>query len=83
MNKTRAEELTIDTVIDTEPLYDYFDQHGCEYNEADRMAAEAENEIVESVTTNDDNTVIITTSSVFYTVPKDHPVTVITDTDHG
>lgn len=78
MTTTPAEQLQPGDVIDTEPLYEYFDQNGYEYNPADRMSAEAELETVESITTTDTNVIIITTDSVFYAVPSTHPVTVTT-----
>lgn len=75
-----ANKLTPGDTIDTEPIFEYFSKNGYEYNDSDRMAAECENETVESVTTADNgNTVIITTSSVFYSVPAEHPVTVTTN----
>lgn len=66
-------------VFDAEPLYEWFEHNGFEYDEGDRMCAEAEAEVVESVTvTTGGYTVIITTGSVFYSVPTDHLVPVCT-----
>lgn len=73
----RADRLREGDVINTEPIFDYFERNGMEFNEADRMAAEAEYEIVESVTdAGQGYASIIVTGSVFYTVPRDFEVEV-------
>ena len=74
----RADRLREGDVINTEPIFDYFERNGMEFNEADRMAAEAEYEIVESVTdAGQGYASVIVTGSVFYCVPKDFEVEVV------
>ena len=74
----RADRLREGDVINTEPIFDYFERNGMEFNEADRMAAEAEYEIVESVTdAGQGYASVIVTGSVFYCVPRDFEVEVI------
>lgn len=73
----RADRLREGDVINTEPIFDYFERNGMEFNEADRMAAEAEYEIVESVTdAGQGYASVIVTGSVFYCVPNDYEVEV-------
>ena len=74
----RADRLREGDVINAEPIFDYFERNGMEFNEADRMAAEAEYEIVESVTdAGQGYASVIVTGSVFYCVPKDFEVEVV------
>ena len=73
----RADRLREGDVINTEPIFDYFERNGMKFNEADRMAAEAEYEIVESVTdAGQGYASVIVTDSVFYCVPNDYEVEV-------
>lgn len=77
--RVAAQNLAAGDVFDALPLFEWFKENGLEYNESDRLCAETEEEIVESVTVNDGGyAVIITSGSVFYSVPVDHPVTVRT-----
>ena len=74
----RADRLREGDVINTEPIFDYFERNGMEFNEADRMAAEAEYEVVESVTdAGQSYASVIVTGNVFYTVPNDFEVEVV------
>ena len=74
----RADRLREGDVINAEPIYDYFERNGMEFNEVDRMSAEAEYEIVESVTdAGQGYASVIVTGSVFYAVPKDFEVEVV------
>ena len=74
----RADRLREGDVINAEPIYDYFERNGMKFNEADRMSAEAEYEIVESVTdAGQGYASVIVTGSVFYAVPKDFEVEVV------
>ena len=73
----RADRLREGDVINAEPIFDYFERNGMEFNEADRMSAEAEYEVVESVTdAGQGYASVIVTGSVFYTVPNDFEVEV-------
>lgn len=73
----RADRLREGDVINAEPIFDYFERNGMEFNEADRMSAEAELEVVESVTdTGQGYASVIVTGNVFYTVPNDFEVEV-------
>lgn len=84
MGKIRAQSLGEGDVIDTSPIFDYFDREGFEYNEDDRDAAQYEDEIVESVEVIlDGRVVVITTGSNFYSVPLDHEVDVVNDNPEG
>lgn len=77
--RVAAQNLKAGDVFDAVPLFEWFCENGFEYNESDRLCAEAEAEVVESVTAdNSGYAVIITSGSVFYSVPSDHPVTVRT-----
>lgn len=74
----RADRLREGDVINTEPIYDYFERNGMEFEEADRMSAEAEYEIVESVTdAGQGYASVIVTGSVFYCVPKSFEIEVV------
>ena len=74
----RADRLREGDVINAEPIYDYFERNGMEFNEVDRMSAEAEYETVESVTdAGQGYASVIVTGSVFYAVPKDFEVEVV------
>src|SRR5699024_9004018 len=67
----RADRLREGDVINAEPIFDYFERNGMEFNEADRMAAEAEYEVVESVSdAGEGYASVIVTGSVFYSVPN-------------
>ena len=73
----RADRLREGDVINAEPIFDYFERNGMEFNEADRMSAEAEYEVVESVTdAGQSYASVIVTGNVFYTVPNDFEVEV-------
>lgn len=73
----RADRLREGDVINAEPIYDYFERNGMEFNETDRMGAEDEFEVVESVTdARQGRASIIITGGAFYTVPNDYEVEV-------
>lgn len=80
MGKIRAQSLGEGDVIDTSPIFDYFDREGFEFSEDDRDAAQYENETVESVEViHDAWVVVITTGGDFYSVPLDFEVDVVND----
>src|SRR5699024_8455532 len=67
----RADRLCEGVEINDEPIFYYFVRNGLEINEADRMSAEAEQVVVESVTdTGQGYASVIVTGSVFYCVPN-------------
>lgn len=73
----RADRLREGDVINAEPIYDYFERNGMKFDEADRMSAEAEFEMVESVTdAGQGYASVIVTDSVFYCVPNDYEIEV-------
>lgn len=73
----RADRLREGDVINAEPIYDYFERNGMKFDEADRMSAEAEFEMVESVTdAGQGYASVIVTDSVFYCVPNDFEIEV-------
>lgn len=73
----RADRLREGDVINAEPIYDYFERNGMKFDEADRMSAEAEFEMVESVTdAGQSYASVIVTDSVFYCVPNDYEIEV-------
>lgn len=73
----RADRLREGDVINAEPIYDYFERNGMKFDEADRMSAEAEFEMVESVTdAGQGYASVIVTDSVFYCVPSDYEIEV-------
>ena len=73
----RADRLREGDVINAEPIYDYFERNGMEFSEVDRMSAEAELEVVESVKdAGQGYASVIVTGSVFYCVPNDFEVEV-------
>ena len=73
----RADRLREGDVINAEPIFDYFERNGMKFDEADRMSAEAEFEVVESVTdAGQGYASVIVTDSVFYCVPNDYEIEV-------
>lgn len=73
----RADRLRAGDVIDTEPVYDYFERKGMEFNADDRQCAAEDFETVESVSgAGNGYTVIIVDGSVFYPVPDDFEIEV-------
>ena len=73
----RADRLREGDVINAEPIFDYFERNGMKFDEADRMSAEAEFEMVESVTdAGQGYASVIVTDSVFYCVPNDYEIEV-------
>lgn len=74
----RADRLREGDVINNEPIFDYLERNGVEFNEVDRDSAMNKYEIVESVTdVGYGYTAVIVTGSVFYTIPRDYEVEVI------